>query len=131
MSDKKIIMAIDDDTMILRVYTQFLSSVYDLRIVKSAADAEIMLEKIRPDLILLDIEMPDISGFEFLHTIKKNPRLMKVPVVIVSSHYENEFVEHAKKGGASDVVAKPIIEKVLFDKINEAFKKPVANILGI
>jgi len=131
MTDKKIILAIDDDPLVLGTFTKFLTSDYDLRISKSAADASILMDKIKPDLILLDIEMPDISGFEFLHTIKKNPRYMGVPVIIVSGHCEPAFIEHAEKGGASAVLAKPVTREDLYVKISEAFKKPKAGIFGL
>ena len=131
MAEKKIILAIDDDPVVLEVFTSLLTPEYDLRISKSAADASILMDKIKPDLILLDIEMPNISGFEFLHTIKKNPRFMNVPVVVVSGHCDASFSEHAEKGGASAVVAKPVKMEDLIGNINEALKKPQANIFKL
>lgn len=131
MAEKKVILAIDDDPLVLGVLSSLLNPVYDLRISKSAVDASIFMDKVQPDLILLDIEMPDISGFEFLHTIKKNPRFMGVPVVVVSGHREHEIAEHAEKSGASGVVSKPINEEDLFKKIKDAFEKPQKNIFGL
>jgi len=131
MADKKVILTIDDDTMVLRVITTLLSSTFDLRIAKSAADALYILAQLTPDLILLDIEMPDISGFEFLHTIKKNPKFMATPVVIVSGHSEKEFAEHAEKMGASCLVPKPIDKDVLREKINYALENPKKSIMNL
>jgi len=131
MADRKIILAIDDDPVVLGVFTSLLTPDYDLRISKSASDASILMDKIKPDLILLDIEMPNISGFEFLHTIKKNPRYMNVPVVVVSGHCDAAFIEHAEKGGASAVVAKPVKGEDLIKNINDAFNKPKSNIFGL
>jgi len=129
MADKKSILAIDDDPVVLRVLAALLASTYELRISKSAMEATVLMVQAVPDLILLDIEMPDISGFEFLHTIKKNPKFMSIPVVIVSSHCENEFAVHAEKSGASGVVAKPINKDDLFQKIAFALENPPKNIL--
>jgi len=131
MAKKKIIFAIDDDPVVHGVFTSLLTPEYDLRISKSAADAEILMSKVKPDLILLDIEMPDISGFEFLHTIKTNPRYISVPVIIVSGHCESAFIEHAKKGGASTIVAKPVNGDDLSKTIKEALSKPQAGIFGL
>ena len=131
MAEKKIILAIDDDPVALSVFTSLLTADYDLRISKSAADAEILMEKVKPDVILLDIEMPDISGFEFLHTIKKDPRFMFLPVVIVTGHHEPALVEYAEKGGADAVVPKPVTGEDLFRAINEALLKPRVSIFGL
>jgi len=131
MTEKKIILAIDDDPLVLGTFTKFLTSDYDLRISKSAADASMLMDKVKPDLIILDIEMPNISGFEFLHTIKKNPRYMSVPVIIVSGHCEPALIKHAEKGGATAVLAKPVTKEDLSAKISEAFKKPKAGLFGL
>jgi len=131
MADKKKILAIDDDPMILRVFIALLSPVYDLRIARSASEAMALMEQLVPDIFLLDIEMPDISGFEFLHTIKKNPKFMNIPVVIVSGHSEEKFIAHAEKSGASAVVAKPVEKENLFQKITYAFENPKKNFFGL
>jgi len=128
---KKTILAIDDDPVVLRVLSALLASSFELRISKSAMEATFLMVQTPPDLILLDIEMPDVSGFEFLHTIKKNPKFMSIPVVIVSSHHEEEFASHAEKSGASGVVAKPINMEDLQAKITHALENPPKSILGV
>ena len=131
MADKKKILAIDDDPVFLRTLTSYLNPSFDLQISKSAAEATILLKDVKPDLILLDIEMPDISGFEFLHDIKKNPLLMKTPVIIVSGHTETEFVIHAEASGANGVVSKPVNREDLLHKISEVFEHPPKNLLNL
>jgi len=131
LAEERKILIIDDDPMTLKILTTFLNQEYELRIANSAAQAMTLMAKFTPDLILLDIEMPDITGFEFLHTIKKNPRFMSTPVVIVSGHSEAEFVAHAENTGASCLVAKPIDRDDLTAKIKFAFEHPKKNVWGI
>jgi CheY-like chemotaxis protein len=131
MSGKRAILAIDDDVTQLQMYKNFLGSAYDLTLVKSASEALGIIDKIDFDLILLDIEMPHVSGFEFLHEIRKKPRFMTKPIIIVSSHTEQNFLDHAQKSSAFDVLTKPVNAQGLINKIEEALKAPPKNILGL
>ena len=131
MTEKKQILAIDDDPVFLRALAAYLAPSYDLQISKSAIEATILMNQTRPDLILLDIEMPDISGFEFLHTIRKHPKFMTIPVVVVSGHTSKEFITHAESSGASAVVAKPVDKENLLQKIINVLEHPPKNLLNL
>jgi CheY-like chemotaxis protein len=122
---RKTIIAIDDNVTQLKVYETCLSSRYDLTLIKSATEAMKIMSKADFDLILLDIEMPDVSGFEFLHEIRKNPRYMIRPVIIVSSHCDKDFLAHAKHSSASEVLTKPVKPDHLFSAIEKALTQPV------
>ncbi|MDR2094699.1 MAG: response regulator [Treponema sp.] len=124
MDDKKIILSIDDNKMDLMVLSNFLSPTYDVRVSKSATEALTFLKTTTVDLILLDIMMPHMSGFEFLHEIRKDPRHMQIPVIVVSSYDTPESIEHAKKHGANDCISKPVNAEVLHQKIEMALKAP-------
>jgi len=120
---KNSILAIDDDPMVLKVLTSVLTPSYELHFSRSVEDAMDILSRLLPDLILLDIEMPGKSGFEFLQTIKKMPNLENIPVIIVSGHCEIEFVIYAERCGACGVVAKPINSDVLLKEIKKVLSK--------
>ena len=66
-----------------------------------------VLEKIIPDVILLDINMPGVNGFEVLSFLKRDPRLCKVPVIIITSDDQPETARQARRFGASDLLVKP------------------------
>jgi len=131
MTEKKNILAIDDDPVTLKILVDLLLADYNIITSKSVADATVIMNKKRPDLILLDIEMPDISGFEFLHSLRKDPKFMKIPVLIISSHFGKEFVDRVERCGASGLVSKPIDKDNFFQKLEHAFEHPVKTIFDL
>jgi len=131
MGKKTIVMAVDDNVMQLKIFQGILTPQYDIRVVKSASDALGLLKEVRVDLILLDIEMPNISGFEFLHDIRKIPRYMYVPIIIVSGHTEPEFLATVKNSSAAEVLTKPVQPDALIGAIEKALKASSKNPFGL
>jgi len=118
---KKVILAIDDNLMQLELFQKALGGRYDVRPVKSASDAIHFLNIDQADIILLDIEMPNISGFEFLTDIRKIPSYMDVPIIIVSGNTGQSFFEKARSSSAFDVLTKPVSPEKLIETIEKAF----------
>ena len=117
--DKKIILAVDDDVTQLKLYQGMLVPKYDLRVVKSSSDAMRYLNTNLADVILLDIEMPNVSGFEFLGDIRKIPSYSTVPVIIISGNTGQDFYKQAKKSSAADVLIKPVQADMLVEAIEK------------
>jgi DNA-binding response OmpR family regulator len=76
------------------------------------------------DLILLDIEMPEVSGFEYLKQLQQNPQYSTIPVIFVTSHATREFFVAAINSGAKDFVVKPISADILKEKIRAILGDP-------
>ena len=127
----KAIMAIDDNVTQLKIYKTLLGSNYELALVKSASEALGLMDKRDFDLILLDIEMPNVSGFEFLHEIRKKSRYMSKPVIIISSHDEQSIQDHAKNSSAFCLLIKPVDSKQLTEAIEKALAAPAQNPFGL
>lgn len=72
-----------------------------------------------PALITLDINMPGVDGFEVLGYLRREPRLVNVPVIVVTSDDQPETTQRALKGGANAVVIKPVMP----DTLEDALKK--------
>jgi PleD family two-component response regulator len=115
--DKKIVLAVDDMSMNLRTIKVALERYFDVRLAKSGELALSVLGNIRVDLILLDIEMPGMSGFEALEHIKKLPTGENVPVIFVTSHVSTDLIAKALKSGAKDYIMKPFEPEVLIRKV--------------
>jgi putative two-component system response regulator len=119
---KKIILAVDDMTMNLRTVKVALEKYFDVRLAKSGILALAVLNAAKVDLVLLDIEMPDISGFDLIERIRQLPNGKDVPIIFVSSHAYPEFVAHASKAGVKDYVTKPFDPDVLAKKVFAVLK---------
>jgi len=120
MADKKVVLAIDDNIQQLSEFKSILVPKYDLRVVKSASEAIGFLNKNKSDIILLDIEMPNISGFDFLDDIRKIPSYIAVPIIIVSGNSGKEFFTKARNSSAANVLTKPVQPQTLISAIEEA-----------
>jgi PleD family two-component response regulator len=129
MAEKKqIILAVDDMPVNLAAIRDILQNDFDMRLSKSALSALRMLNTVQVDLILLDVEMPEMSGFEFLDNIKNNaehPELKDIPVIFVTSHAAEDFMARAAAAGAAGYVVKPVTPQLLRDKVGAALRRRV------
>ena len=118
---KKRIVAVDDSNMVLKTLKNVLDNdKYELHAFSAGTRALEYLEKkdIIPDLIILDIEMPIMNGYELLKRIRKIAYLQRVPVVFLTSHNQRKQVVKAVSDGANDYVVKPIDKDILLKKID-------------
>jgi CheY-like chemotaxis protein len=114
----KVLIA-EDDKFISSAYRVKLSKAgYDLKLVQDGKEAIKALEDFSPDLIILDLIMPNMDGFAVLKEIKNSEELKDIPVLVSSNLGQKEDVERAEKLGASDYIVKSdlsmdtVVEKV-------------------
>jgi len=111
---EKILVIDDSSTNVVLLNAVLLQYGYEVITAFSAKEAFRLLEKESPDLILLDLLMPEISGFDFLGEIKKKKKLKNIPVVIVSAVGSKENVSLTQELGAVSFINKPVnIEELL------------------
>ena len=120
MGDLRKILAIDDNLMLLELFQKMLSSNYDIQVATSASTALNFMNSNKVDVILLDIEMPNISGFDFLYDIRKIPSYMTVPIIIVSGNSGPDYLIKARNSSAADVLIKPVKKELLIGTIEKA-----------
>lgn len=106
--------------MQLEMFKKILSPLYELGLVKSACDALLFLNMNGADAVLLDIKMPNISGFDFLADIRRIPSYSKTPIIIVSGSTGKKFLARAKSSSAFEVLAKPVLPETLLGTIEKA-----------
>ncbi len=111
---KKILVIDDSSTNVVLLNAILLQRGYEVITAFSAREAFRLLEKGSPDLILLDLLMPEVSGIDFLEQIKQKKALKNIPVVIVSAVGSKENVSITHELGAVSFINKPVnIEELL------------------
>ena len=111
------ILVVDDDPGIIQLIGRILCSVGSLRFATNGADALRLAEESVPDLVLLDAEMPGMSGYRVLDALKARPEMVDVPVIFVTAHCEPEFEISAFESGAADFIAKPISAALVLARV--------------
>jgi len=112
-----IIMLIDDDEMCLNMGMEILKNKYTVYPVPSGERALQILKKIIPDLILLDIEMPVMNGYEVIKKLKQEKETGDIPVIFLTSHNDPGNELDALSMGAIDYITKPFSPLLLVQRI--------------
>jgi putative two-component system response regulator len=123
----RLVMVVDDSKVVLKIVEKGLAEAgFRVITAENGKKALNLLETIQPDLILTDIEMPDINGFEFCGTVHTNPELSTVPIVAMSSKTDRGYMKRMLQNGASAFLCKPfnidelviLVEKMLSDQFH-------------
>ena len=101
----------------IQLLGRILSELGNLRFATSGEDALRLARESAPDLILLDAEMPGMSGFEVCEALKADPALADVPVIFVTSHSEPAFEVSGFELGAADFIAKPVSAPLVLARV--------------
>lgn len=102
------LLVVDDEPANLRVMKQILQDDYRLVFAKNGAEALRLAEQKKPDLILLDIMMPDMTGFEVCETLKKNVSTKQIPIIFVTALDDETDETLGFELGAVDYISKPV-----------------------
>ena len=112
-SSRQCILVIDDTPVQLVVLGRILSSHYDVKIAKTGEEGLKLAKEHEIDLILLDLYMPDMSGFEVLSRLKNSDDTRHIPVILITSSASNEDEAAGLVFGAVDYIRKPFTEVVV------------------
>ncbi|MCL2440586.1 MAG: response regulator [Treponema sp.] len=114
---QKTVFLVDDNATNLTVAEDALVKYYRVIALSSAAKMFTALEKFKPDLILLDIEMPEMSGFEAMKRLKSNSLYSEIPVIFLTGRTDSVSEAYGIESGARDFIMKPFSEPVLINRI--------------
>jgi CheY-like chemotaxis protein len=119
---QKLIFVVDDNDANLLATAAVLDEDYLVLTMPSAKRMFEVLGKKRPDLILLDIEMPEINGHEAIVTLKENPELKDIPVLFLTGWIDDELIAKSLGLGALEVIEKSTMQENLLRKVTEYLK---------
>lgn len=121
--DYKILVVDDSTTNVVLLEAILDEKGYRIETALNANEAYSIIARETPDLILLDLLMPKISGFDFLEEIRKIEKTKDTPVIVVSALTDEENVDRIMKLGAIDFVKKPIDLQYLVDRVEQVLEK--------
>lgn len=120
VSRKPLVMVVDDSVTVRKVTTRLLERQgYDVVSAKDGVDAIEQLEEITPDIMLLDIEMPRMDGFEVATQVRHSDRLLNLPIIMITSRTGEKHRERAFLTGVNCYMGKPFQEQELLQNIEE------------
>lgn len=117
------ILLVDDDPGTIQLLSRMVPDASTLRFATSGQAALTLAEEWRPDLVLLDAEMPGLSGLDVCKALKANEDLRDVPVIFVTQHDEPEFEAMALAAGAVDFISKPLVASQVMSRVQARLRQ--------
>ena len=119
---KHIILAVDDEPFNLEIIEEILEDDYQLHFASNGPECLSVVEGIAPEVILLDVSMPDMDGYEVCRQLKNNPATADIMVMFVSARGTIEERIEGYNVGAEDYIVKPFAKEEIKAKLNSLFK---------
>jgi len=118
-SGKRKVLLVDDDVELVELMTKVLEEDgrFEVRVAATGFDAGMMVKEYRPDLIVLDVMLPDINGKEVCHRVRADSTLEDVRILCISGMIEEDKVQDLKLSGADDFLPKPFEIEDLIDRM--------------
>src|SRR5260221_12413197 len=115
----KTVLIVENTDLNIDLLTQLLEEKYNLLVARDGEQAVQMAIQHQPDLILMDINLPVIDGYEATRRIRTHDALKSTPIIGLSAHAMSGHEEKAKEAGCTSYLTKPIRDDALFNKLTE------------
>lgn len=117
MARRKILVVDDAETILLMERMILSKGAYDIVVAKNGEEAVAKAAAEHPDLILMDVMMPNMNGFEACSQIRKNQETRAIPIIMVTTRGEEENIKKGFENGCTDYITKPINGVELLSKV--------------
>jgi excisionase family DNA binding protein len=123
-SDRVRVLVVDDDPNIVELFTDALKADgrFEVATAQSGYDAGVLTQQFHPDVVVLDYMLPDINGNIVCATIRNNPELSRIKILIISGMANQAEVDKLKSAGADDFIKKPFNIDTVLKRILELVK---------
>jgi excisionase family DNA binding protein len=117
-SGKRKVLIVDDDQELVELLTDVFDrdGRFDIRTANNGFDAGMLVKEFRPDLVVLDVMLPDINGKEVCQRVRKDENLQSVKIICISGMVEQDKIAELKAAGANDFMHKPFNVDRLLDR---------------
>jgi excisionase family DNA binding protein len=131
-SGKRKILVVDDDVELVELITDVLDKDgrFEVRSVNNGFDAGMMVKEYHPDLIVLDVMLPDINGKEVCQRVRNDPTMDDVKIICISGMVEQDKIEDLRTSGADDFLQKPFEVDQLVDRICHLLEVEASMVAG-
>ena len=118
------ILVVDDNAQNLELLVEYLQTIDDVETSTAVDGIEAleMVQQVEPDLILLDIMMPRMSGFEVCRKLKSDPNTRDIPIIMVTALNELSDIERGVESGTDDFLSKPVNRLELLTRVKSLLK---------
>ncbi len=125
--ERSLVLLVDDNPRNIQLLGNLLNEYYKTAVALSGFEALAFVRKNRPDLILLDIMMPEMDGFEVCKELKKDTELKEIPVIFLTAKTDSETVVKGFKIGAKDYITKPFNHDELLARVKTHLDLKIAS----
>lgn len=119
MAARKILIVDDSETILQVTQMMLAKEPYELIVARDGAEGVARALETKPDLILMDVMMPKMTGFDALRALRSNDLTSAVPIVMVTTRAEAESLETGYANGCNDYIVKPIDSMELITKVHD------------
>ena len=118
-SGKRKVLLVDDDAELVEVTARLLEDDgrFEVKVAANGFDAGMMVKEYRPDIMLLDVMLPDINGKEVCMRVRSDASLEEVRIICISGMVEDDKIQELRLAGADDFERKPLDVEILIDKM--------------
>jgi excisionase family DNA binding protein len=118
-SGKRKVLLVDDDVEVVEMMTRFLveDGRFEVRVASNGFDAGMMVKDYRPDIMVLDVMLPDINGKEVCQRVRSDSTMDEVRIICISGMVEEDKIDDLRDSGANDFLHKPFEVEALLDRM--------------